>query len=78
MVHRAGADLAGRRGPNMLLDDGGDATLLVHKGVEFERPARCPIRPRRLGGVPVVLGLLERSLADDPRGGRGSPQGSRA
>jgi len=24
-------------GPNMILDDGGDATLLVHKGVEFEK-----------------------------------------
>ena len=27
-------------GPNMILDDGGDATLLVHKGVEFERAGR--------------------------------------
>src|SRR5580698_2732741 len=27
----------GGGGPNMLLDDGGDATLLVHKGVEFEK-----------------------------------------
>ena len=40
-------------GPNMILDDGGDATLLVHKGVEFEARGRGP-RPglRRLGGVP--------------------------
>ena len=29
-------------GPNMLLDDGGDATLLVHKGVEFERAGAVP------------------------------------
>ncbi len=29
-------------GPNMLLDDGGDATLLVHKGAEFERVGRVP------------------------------------
>ena len=29
-------------GPNLLLDDGGDATLLVHKGVEFERAGRVP------------------------------------
>jgi adenosylhomocysteinase len=29
-------------GPNMLLDDGGDATLLVHKGAEFERAGRVP------------------------------------
>ena len=34
----------GRRqhGPNMILDDGGDATLLVHKGVEFERAGAVP------------------------------------
>jgi len=29
-------------GPNMLLDDGGDATLLVHKGAEFERGGKIP------------------------------------
>src|SRR5919201_1171392 len=29
-------------GPNMILDDGGDATLLVHKGAEFERAGRVP------------------------------------
>src|ERR1700694_5251236 len=27
----------GEQGPNMILDDGGDATLLLHKGVEFEK-----------------------------------------
>ncbi len=30
------------RGPNLILDDGGDATLLVHKGVEFERAGAVP------------------------------------
>src|SRR5947199_8022258 len=29
-------------GPNMILDDGGDATLLVHKGVEYEKAGRVP------------------------------------
>src|ERR671933_542852 len=29
-------------GPNMILDDGGDATLLVHKGVEFEKAGAVP------------------------------------
>src|SRR5438874_12863933 len=29
-------------GPNMILDDGGDATLLVHKGVEFEKAGQAP------------------------------------
>ncbi len=41
------------RGPNLLLDDGGDATLLVHKAAEFEKAGA---RPRlrsgaRSGGV---------------------------
>ncbi len=30
------------RGPNLLLDDGGDATLLVHKAAEFEKAGRVP------------------------------------
>ena len=45
VVHRPRAVVAGRRrhaGPNMILDDGGDATLLVHKGVEFERAGAVP------------------------------------
>src|SRR4051794_31364777 len=32
----------GNSGPNMILDDGGDATLLVHKGVEFEKAGAVP------------------------------------
>jgi len=54
-------------GPNMLLDDGGDATLLVHKGVEFERAGAVP-DPASADSEEfrIVLALLERSLADDP------------
>ena len=37
----------GSSGPNMILDDGGDATLLVHKGVEFERAGAVPGSPGR-------------------------------
>ncbi|MEX2553880.1 MAG: adenosylhomocysteinase [Actinomycetota bacterium] len=33
----------GNGGPNMILDDGGDATMLVHKGVEFEKAGQVPI-----------------------------------
>ena len=36
------ADASGSYGPNMLLDDGGDATLLIHKGVEFEKAGKVP------------------------------------
>src|SRR5438552_7951644 len=55
-------------GPNMLLDDGGDATLLVHKGVEFERAGAVPdpagAESEELG---VVLSLLARSVSEDPQ-----------
>jgi adenosylhomocysteinase len=55
-------------GPNMILDDGGDATLLVHNGAQYEAE----------GGVPdpstaendehrVILELLARSVAEDPQ-----------
>jgi adenosylhomocysteinase len=54
-------------GPNMLLDDGGDATLLVHKGVEFERAGAVP-DPASADSEEfrIVLALLERSLEEDP------------
>jgi len=57
----------GHDGPSMLLDDGGDATLLVHKGVEFERAGMVPdpagADTEEFG---VVLALLQRSLVADP------------
>ena len=57
----------GGDGPNMILDDGGDATLLVHQGAEYEKA----------GGVPspdaedaeewvIILDRLRNSLADHP------------
>jgi adenosylhomocysteinase len=54
-------------GPNMILDDGGDATLLVHKGVEFERAGAVP-DPAASDSEEyrIVLELLRRSLADEP------------
>ena len=58
----------GSSGPNMILDDGGDATLLVHKGVEFERAGVVP-DPASSSSEEfrVVLELLTRSLAEDPQ-----------
>jgi adenosylhomocysteinase len=54
-------------GPNMILDDGGDATLLIHKGVEFERAGAVP-DPASADSEEfrVVLELLQRSLESDP------------
>ncbi len=55
-------------GPNMILDDGGDATLLVHKGVEFERAGAVPDPAgAESEEFAIVLGLLQRSLEEDPQ-----------
>ena len=58
----------GHTGPNMILDDGGDATMLIHKGTEFEKAGFVPdpagADSEEYG---VVLSLLQRSLAEDPK-----------
>ncbi|HSA48846.1 MAG TPA: adenosylhomocysteinase [Yinghuangia sp.] len=57
----------GHEGPNMILDDGGDATLLVHKGVEFEKAGAVPeVGPDDSEEYAVILGLLRRNLAENP------------
>jgi adenosylhomocysteinase len=50
-------------GPNMLLDDGGDATLVIHWGDEFEGKGQVP-DPTSAGSEEegVILRLLQRSL----------------
>jgi adenosylhomocysteinase len=55
-------------GPNLLLDDGGDATLLVHKGVEFEKSGKVPAfnaasDPEEWG---VILDLLRQEQKKHP------------
>src|SRR3954469_25601908 len=55
-------------GPNMLLDDGGDATLLVHKGAEYEKAGRIPAfdpnsDPEEWG---VILDLLNQEARRNP------------
>src|SRR5438132_10177108 len=55
-------------GPNMLLDDGGDATLLVHKGAEFEKAGKLPAfdeknDPEEWG---VILDLLRAEAEKNP------------
>jgi adenosylhomocysteinase len=58
---------SGFAGPNMILDDGGDATLLVHKGTEYEKAGAVP-GPESTDNeeLQVVLRLLGASLAADP------------
>ncbi|HEX8903642.1 MAG TPA: adenosylhomocysteinase, partial [Longimicrobiaceae bacterium] len=55
-------------GPNLLLDDGGDATLLVHKGVEFEKAGRVPEFDPENDAEEwgVILQLLSRELVSNP------------
>ncbi|HEX9034462.1 MAG TPA: adenosylhomocysteinase [Streptosporangiaceae bacterium] len=57
----------GHSGPNMLLDDGGDATLLVHKGAEYEAAGEVPAGsdddPEEWH---VILGVLRASIAAQP------------
>jgi adenosylhomocysteinase len=56
------------KGPNMILDDGGDATLLVHKGVEYERAGAVPDpSTAESEEMAVILKLLQRSLEADPQ-----------
>jgi adenosylhomocysteinase len=55
-------------GPTLIVDDGGDATLLVHKGVEFERAGKVPAfnpeqEPEEWG---VILHCIRQSMAGDP------------
>src|SRR4051812_32250433 len=58
----------GETGCNMLLDDGGDATLLVHKGADCEAAGEVP-GDETAGSdeEKVILALLRKSLADDPQ-----------
>jgi len=61
----AGADWTG---PNLILDDGGDATLLVHTGREFELAGAVPETPADASHEwSVVLDTLRASLEEDPR-----------
>lgn len=54
-------------GPTLILDDGGDATLLVHKGREFERAGAVPAdAPGDSQEHRVVLAALRSSLAASP------------
>jgi adenosylhomocysteinase len=55
-------------GPTQIVDDGGDATLLVHKGVEFEKAGKVPsfnpdAEPEEWG---VILDLLRKELKENP------------
>jgi adenosylhomocysteinase len=61
-------DFGDGTGPNLLVDDGGDATLLVHKGVEFEAAGAVPTPGEDdHAEYRLILGTLADSIAADPR-----------
>jgi len=58
----------GGDGPNMILDDGGDATMLVHKGVEWEAAGQVPATTEQDSEeFGVFKELVRASLAADPQ-----------
>ena len=60
-------DFGGGRGPTQIVDDGGDATLLIHKGAEFEKEGRVPDpSTAKSEELRVVLRLLTRLQKDNP------------
>jgi len=55
-------------GPNMILDDGGDATLLIHLGAECERDGTVPdLGPEDSDEYGLILATLNRTLREDPK-----------
>ena len=58
----------GGTGPNMILDDGGDVTLLVHKGVQFEKTGVVPSTTEQDSEeYSVILQTLRDSLVEQPQ-----------
>ncbi len=56
------------KGPNMILDDGGDATMLIHKGTEYEAAGVVPdAKPGVNEEWKVFLALVKQSMTKDPK-----------
>ena len=61
-------DFGDGSGPDQIVDDGGDVTLLIHKGVEFEAAGKVP-GPETTDNeeYKVILGLLAKTLKETPK-----------
>ena len=54
-------------GPNLIVDDGGDATLLIHLGVEAERLGRVPdLGPDESEEYGIIIATLQKTLRTSP------------
>ena len=61
-------DFGNNEGPNQIVDDGGDATLLIHKGVEFEKTGKVPAPDTTENEeYKVILGLLAKTVRETPQ-----------
>src|SRR3984957_4580074 len=61
-------DFGGGQGPNQIVDDGGDATLLIHKGYEYENAGKVPgVETADSEEFKEVLKLLAKCFKGDPR-----------
>ncbi|MDQ1358771.1 MAG: adenosylhomocysteinase [Acidimicrobiaceae bacterium] len=70
------ADETGSEGPNMILDDGGDATLLIHLGMECERDGTVPeLGAEDSDEYGIILATLNRTLREDPKRWTGIAEG---
>jgi adenosylhomocysteinase len=67
VVHRAGPDLARRQGPQLIVDDGGDATLLIHRGYAAESKASILDEPTDNKELQIINELLKEVLKRDPK-----------
>ncbi len=56
----------GGKGPNLIVDDGGDATLLIHKGVDMEKGSAWVNSPSGSNEESVIKNLLRRVNREDP------------
>ena len=67
-IFEFGAKDSAGEGPNMILDDGGDATLLVHMGVEYEAAGAVP-DPSTADNdeFRIILETRQRGFAEDPQ-----------
>lgn len=54
-------------GPDQIVDDGGDATLLIHRGVAAENDASILDVPTDVQEMKIINALLKRVLREDPR-----------
>ena len=67
MVHLQALSHPGGKGPQLIVDDGGDATLLIHKGYELEDGSDWVNTPSASHEEQVIKNLLKQIHAENPR-----------